>query len=198
MPVVPVNFRAGSAWQPLDDVRSVPKFDGVVNQASLAGRSQDGGWYAWTGAGVALAGAFATPSVGAKSAYVSMSDFDANDVVGHPDASRLGQMTLLTGQHRGRTQYWIRAGSLNITTPNAGAPLAAASVAPAVGMRLGVTLADGPTATAINAAMGANSCTAGVEGCLFSNQVIGVLPAEAVAICLTAPDANGFIEYITL
>ncbi len=195
MPVVPVNFRAGSAWQPLDDVRSVPKFDGVVDQVSLAGRSQDGGWYAWTGAGVALAGAFGGPSLGAKSAYVSMSDFDANDVVGHPDASRLGQMTLLTGQHRGRTQYWIRAGSANITTAG---PVVAASVAPTVGMRLGVTLADGPTATAINNAMGANSCTAGVEGCLFSNQVIGVLPVEAVAICLSAPDANGFIEYITL
>jgi hypothetical protein len=124
-----------------------------------------------------------------------MSDFDANDVVGHPDASRLGQMTLLTGQHRGRTQYWIRAGSANITTAG---PVVAASVAPTVGMRLGVTLADGPTATAINNAMGANSCTAGVEGCLFSNQVIGVLPVEAVAICLSAPDANGFIEYITL
>jgi len=198
MPVVPVNFRIGAAFQPLDDLKSIIKFDGVVNQAILTGRSQDGGWYAWTGAGVALAGAFATPSVGIKSVYVSISDFDANDVVGHPDASRLGQMTLLTGQHRARTQYWIRAGSANITTPNGGAPLAAASVAPAVGMRLGVTLADAPTAAAINAAVGANSCTLNVEGCLFSNQVIGVRTDEAVAICLSAPDANGFIEYVTL
>jgi hypothetical protein len=144
----------------------------------------------WTANGVAKAGAVGAPNLGIKGSFVSLSDHDPNDVVGHPDSSRLGQVTMLVAQHRGRTQYWQRGGVS--TTVGAGA---SNSAPPAIGDFLGVAQADqGTTANVINAIQ-ANACL-NDDGVLFTNA--GIVVDEAIAICLTAPDANGFIEYITL
>jgi hypothetical protein len=116
-----------------------------------------------------------------------MSDFDPNDVVGHPDASRLGQLTLLVGQHRGRTVYWQRAGG--------------PAVAPDAQMYAHIELASAGTVTAITALAGADATTVLATDCVLECTGIpgvGVTPTDATALILTAPDANGFVEYITL
>ena len=176
MPVVPGNFRAGAHFQPLDDLRSVSKMDVATAAAT---RVQDGTWVLATGA---KAGGVVT---GAKGALVCMSDFDPNDVVGHPDASRLGQLTLLVGQHRGRTVYWQRAaGGANTPAPGAYAHVNQAS---------GAT-----TVPAIVALAGADATTVLATDGVLETTGAGVAAANAVALILTAPDANGFVEYITL
>jgi len=157
-------------------VKDIIKFDGVVAGA-VAARVQDGTWVIWTAAGVTKP---TGPTQGIKSAFCSFSDFDPNDVVGHPDSGRLEQVTLLVGQYRGRTLYWQRGGTL-----------------PAPGMFAEVDQASGASVTAINTDSGdANSCVAN-DG-LLDVQGGGVTPPQAVAVCLTAPDANNFVEYMML
>lgn len=175
MPVVPANFRAGSPFQPLDPVNQITKFDGAV--AGGQGRIQDGTWVRWTATGVQKAGGTLQ---GIKASFCCFSDFDQNDVLGHPDASRLGQVTLLVGQYRARTLYWQRLG------PN-----------PAPGSFGEVGQASGGTAGAINTDAGVGDACVTNDGVL-DVQNNNVTANNGVVLILTAPDANNFIEYMML
>jgi len=193
MPIVPENFRTGALFQVLDPVNKIAKFDGVV-AAAVTTRIQDGTWVVWGPNGVIKAGAVAAPDLGIKAAFPTMSDHDPDDVVGHPDSGRLGQVTLLVGQHRGRTAYWQRAGIAGHVC--AGALGGEVSALPVVGDPLGVVQAGAATVAAINLVQ-ANAVLAS-DGVLYTSANLVV--NEAVAICLTTPAAanNNMLEYILL
>jgi len=179
MPIVPANFRQGAAFQPLDSASDIIKFDGVV--AAAQGRIQDGTWVQWTATGVQKPAGVVQ---GIKSAFCAFSDFDQNDIIGHPDASRLGQVTLLVGQYRGRTLYWQRGGTMP---------------APGLFAEVDVASAVGATVAAIVADAGVADAVVGTDG-ILDVQGGGVTADQAVAVILTAPSGGttGFVEYMML
>jgi hypothetical protein len=199
MPVVPVNFRGGADFQPLDNVKDITKFDSTV-AAAVTNRIQDGTWVVHGPNGVVRNGVFPGTHLGIKAAFCSFSDHDPNDVIGHPDSGRLGQVTLLVGQYRGRTRYHLSPEATG-SIVTAAAPGGENATAIGPGSLLGVVGVDAASIARITGAAplgngDATSCIAG-DGVLFT--ATGLAQAEAVAVALTAQSAtDGTIEYMML
>lgn len=173
MPIVPVNYRGDDPFRPLDDIDKILK-DDFAPVTFTTTRARVGTWLEFSGTGVRKPTA-ATEVTSA--AAPTWSDYDATGVSGHPDAYRLGLITMLVGAHRGRTRYFARVGGAGVTAIVTGSPL---TVWPA---------AAGDFA-AINTAAGATVCELN-DGLL---RLASTATTPFVALCLRG-ETNGYIEY---
>ena len=171
MPIVPVNYRGDDPFRPLDDIDKILK-DDFAPVTFTTTRARVGTWLEFSGAGVRKPGGEV-----AYAAAPTWSDYDATGVSGHPDAYRLGLITMLVGAHRGRTRYFKRVAPQNAIVT--GSPL---TVYPAI--------TGAGDVTPINTAAGATVCETN-DGLLG---LAGTVTSPFVAVCLRA-ETNGYIEY---
>ena len=168
MPIIPQNYRLDDPFIPLSDVDKIDK-DDYAPVSGFTGRARPGTWLQFAATGVQKPGGEVK-----FAAAPSWSDYDSTGVAGHPDAYRLGKITVLIGSHRGKTRYFKQT-----TNP------------PTAGALLSITTADATEEVVpINAAAGATVIETG-DGVLRASSA---QTEPAVALCLTPP-ASGYITY---
>jgi hypothetical protein len=179
MPVVPIDYRADKHFLPQTKIKDTDRLDLPVSSGLETGEIvRVGHWLIPVSDGVDRPAATTEYDV----AWPSWVEWDYDELVGFPDANRLGQITLLMGPHRAKTRFYARVST-------------GLSLIPEPGMSLTVVPALAGDVAEINTEAGETVCALR-DGILSGRSAAGKAAGlDRVAKCIEV--SGGYCHYVT-